>query len=191
MAMKIEFENGILRIENARGLRWQLENANKPEFNFTYDALSVSEQHAVRRLGGNIFPLAENQMAEVMEFVTSLSPPVGVTLNKQIVADLHMFAHGLINSVVTQLEYDGLLDVAITAREGSTDLYAEQARRILTYVDTVWNAYYGLSAQINNTSDSELTTLKEYAEMMPFPPAKEHFTRVAPEGLFDVAPSKC
>jgi hypothetical protein len=126
-----------------------------------------------------------------MEFVTNLSPPVSVTLNKQMVTDLHVFAHGLINAVVTQLEYDGLLDVTITAREGSTDLYAEQARRILNYVDAVWNAYYGLSAQINNTPESELTTLKEYAEMMPFPPAKEHFSKVAPEGLFDVAPSKC
>jgi len=34
-------------------------------------------------------------------------------------------ALGLINSVVSQLEYDGLLDVLITGRQGSTDLYAE------------------------------------------------------------------
>lgn len=188
--MKIEYENGTLRIENARGLRWQLDKVDKPEFNFSYDALSVSEQHALRRLGGNIMPLAEDQMAEVREFIRNLSPPAGVTLNKQMVADLHTFSHGLINAVVKQLEYDSLLDVMITAREGSTDLYAEQARRILSYVDAVWNAYYGLSAQINNTLDLELATLKDYAEMMPFPPEKEHFSKVVPEGLFDVAPSK-
>jgi hypothetical protein len=189
--MKIEYENRVLRIENARGLRWQLDDADKPEFKFSYDALRVSEQHALRRLGGDIIPLAEDQRAEVREFITNLSAPAGVTLNKQMAADLHAFAHGLINAIVKQLEYDSLLDVMITGREGSTDLYAEQARRVLTYVDAVWNAYYGLSAQINNTPDSELMTLKEYAEMMPFPPAKEHFSKVVPEGLFDVAPSKC
>ena len=47
MVMKIEYEAGTLRVENARGLRWQLDDV-KPEFSFSYDALSVTEQHAVR-----------------------------------------------------------------------------------------------------------------------------------------------
>jgi hypothetical protein len=189
--MKIDYENGALRIENARGLRWQLMKANKPEFSFHYDALSVSDQHAIRRLGTSVIPLTEAEVREVREFLTNVTPPVGATAHKQGVTDLRAFAHGLINSVVTQLEYDGLLDVMITAREGSTDLYAEEARRVLTYVDSVWNAYYGLEAQIRNTPDAELKSAKEYAEMMPFPPAMEHFSGVVPESLFNAAPSKC
>jgi len=39
----------------------------------------------------------------------------------------------------------------------------------------VWNAFYGLAAQIENTSKEELTTIKAYAEMMPFPPPADHF----------------
>jgi hypothetical protein len=103
---------------------------------------------------------------------------------------LRAFAHGLINSVVTQLEYDGLIDVLVTAREGSTDLYAEEARRVLTYADSVWNAFYGLEAQIRATPEAELKNTKEYAEMMPFPPAKEHFSGVVPASLFDAAPNQ-
>jgi hypothetical protein len=109
---------------------------------------------------------------------------------RQVLVALRAFGHGLINSVVTQLEYDGLVDVLVTAREGSTDLYAEEARRVLTYADSVWNAFYGLEAQIRETAETELKSTKEYAEMMPFPPAKEHFAGVVPESLFDAAPNK-
>jgi hypothetical protein len=187
MVMKIEYEDGILRIENALGLRWQLNDVGKPEFTFSYDALSVTEQHAVRRVGGSVYSLAEVEAGEVRDFVRNQSPPAGITLQRQVVGDLRAFAHGLINSVVTQLEYEGLLDVMITAREGSTDLYAEEARRVLTYVDAIWNAYYGLAAQIRNTPEAELASAKEYAGMMPFPPAMEHFSNVLPEELFDAA----
>jgi hypothetical protein len=103
------------------------------------------------------------------------------------ITDLRAFARGLIGSVVTQLEYDGLLDVMITGRQGSTDLYAEEARRVLSYVDSVWNAFYGLAAQVRNTGRAELKTVKEYASMMPFPPPIEYFSSGLHPGLFDAA----
>jgi hypothetical protein len=119
--------------------------------------------------------------------VKEFRSPAGIP-QKQLVSDLRALAHGLIKSVVTELEYDGLLDVMITAREGSTDIYAEQARRVLAYVDSVWNAFYGLAAKISHTPEGELRSAKEYAEMMPFPPPREHFLNVVPQGLFDAPP---
>jgi hypothetical protein len=173
--MRLEYENGTLRVENAEGLRWQVSEAEKPPFLFDYDALSVSEERALRRLGASIQPLALDEIREVKAFIERLKPPPGATLQQQITTDLRSLAQGLINSVVAQLEYQGLVDVLITAREGSTDLYAEEARRVLTYVDSVWNAFHGLAAQIQNTPNAELKTIKEYAEMMPFPPPADHF----------------
>jgi hypothetical protein len=105
----------------------------------------------------------------------------------QVISDLRAFVRGLINSVVAQLGYEGLLDVMITGREGSTDLYAEEARRVLTYVDSVWNAFHGLAAQIRNTAAAERKTAKEYANMMPFPPPIEYFSSGLHPGLFDGA----
>jgi hypothetical protein len=101
------------------------------------------------------------------------------------VSDLRALARGLIGSVVTQLEYDGLLDVMITGRKGSTDLYAEEARRVLDYVDSVWNAYHGLAARILQAGNSELRPVKEYAQMMPFPPPMAFFSGGLHPGLFD------
>lgn len=173
--MRLEYEGGTLRVENAEGLRWQVTEVQKPSFLFDYDALSVTEERALRRVGASVHPLALDEIREVKAFVERLRPPPGATFQKQITADLRALAHGLINSVVTQLEYDGMLDVAITAREGSADLYAEEARKVLTYVDSVWNAFYGLAAQIENTPKAELKSIKEYAELMPFPPPSDHF----------------
>jgi hypothetical protein len=183
--MKLEFENRLLRLENAEGLRWQVTDAEKPEFSFGYDALLVNEQHALRRTSQGVAPLTDGEIAEVVDYVMRQTPPPSVTLQKQSIADLRAFAHGLINSVIAQLEYDGLLDVMITGRDGSTDLYAEEARRVLSYVDSVWNAFHGLAARIGDTPTAELRPLKEYAEMMPFPPSTEYFFSGLHPGLFD------
>jgi hypothetical protein len=174
--MHLQYENGTLRVENADGLRWQLANAEKPRFSFAFDALSLSDERAVRRAGSSIQPLALDEIRQVRAFIQQLQPPAWATLQNQIANDLRALARGLINSVVTQLEYDGPADVMITGREGSTDLYAEEARRVLSYIDSVWNAFHALAAQIRNTPTDELKTVKEYAEMMPFPPPAEHFS---------------
>ena len=106
------------------------------------------------------------------------------------VSDLRALAHGLIGSVVAQLEYDGLLDVMITGREGSTDLYAQEARRVLGYVDSVWNAFHGLAARIGQAGRADLKPVKEYAQMMPFPPPIEFFSSGLHPGLFDAQPGE-
>lgn len=103
------------------------------------------------------------------------------------IRDLRAFAQGLIGSVVKQLEYEGLLDVMITGREGSTDLYAEEARRVLSFIDAVWNAFYGLAALISHTAAAERKTAKDYARMMPLPPSIEYFSSGLHPGLFDAA----
>jgi hypothetical protein len=103
----------------------------------------------------------------------------------RVVSELRALAHGLIGSVVAQLGYEGLLDVMITGREGSTDLYAQEARRVLGYVDSLWNAFHGLVARIGQTERAELKPVKEYAQMMPFPPPIEFFSSGLHPGLFD------
>ncbi len=188
--MKLEYENGTLGVENAEGLRWQLTNVEKPHFTFDYDALLVTDERALRRVGPSVHPLTDGEVKQVKAFIERLPPPPWATFQKQITTDLRALAHGLINSVVTQLEYDGLLEVMITGREGSTDLYAEEARRVLTYVDSVWNAFHGLAAQIKNTPKAELNSVKEYADMMPFPPPIEYFSGGVLQEVFNAARGK-
>jgi hypothetical protein len=174
--MTLEYENSTLRVENPEGLRWQLADVPKPEFTFNYDALTLTGDRALRRLGASVYPLALDEIEEVRAFIRRQQPPAWATFQKQLTMDLRVLAHGLINSVVTQLEYDNLLDVMIAGREGSTDLYAEEARQVMAYVDSVWNAFHGLAEQIKATPTEELRAVNEYAQMMPFPPPPEHFS---------------
>ena len=173
--MRLEYENGVMRIENAAGRRWQLSNAEKPPLGFEFDALLVDEERALRRVGANVLALSETEIEEVANFIEVQQPPPGATLQRQLMTDLKAFGYGLINNVIAQLEYDSLLDVQITGRAGSTDLYADEARRVLAFVDTIWNAYQGLAAQINATPDEELKPVRDYANMMPMVPPLEHF----------------
>jgi len=185
--MNLEYENGTLRVENAKGLRWQVADVARPRFGFDYDALSVSAGRALRRVGSSVHPLALDEIQQVNAFIERLQPPPWATLQNQVTGDLRALARGLINSVVTQLEYDGLLDVAITGREGSTDVYAEEARRVLAYVDSVWNAFHALVVQIKDTPNDELKSVNEYAELMPFPPPLDHFSGTVFQELLDGA----
>jgi hypothetical protein len=185
--MIFEYENRVLRVENAEGLRWQLADVEKPQFAFDYDALYMSKERVLRRVGSHFHPLTKGEINQVEAFVEHSAPPPWAGLQTQTIMDLRALARGLINSVITQLEYDGLLDVMITGREGSTDLYAEEARRVLSYIDSLWNAFYGLAAQIKNTRKVELKLVKEYAAMMPFPPPIDYFYSGLHPGLFDAA----
>jgi hypothetical protein len=173
--MRLEYENGTLRVENAQGLRWQLNNAEKPCLSFEYDALLVTDERALRRIGAHVHALAEKELEEVAAHIARQEPPACATMQRQLTSDLKLFCYGLINSVVTELEYDNLLDVQITGREGSSDLYAEEARRVLAYVDLVWNAFDALAAQIQETPEEELSALRDYANLMPMAPPLAHF----------------
>jgi hypothetical protein len=181
--MKLEYDSGTLRVENADGLRWQVTGAARPPFTFAYDALTVTDERALRRAGPGVLPLTEAEAAEVRAHVAALVPPPWATFQAQVILELRSVAHGLISSVLTQLEYDGLLDAVVTGRPDSTDLYAGEARRVLAYVDLVWNAFHGLAARIEATPREELRSVKEYAETMPFPPPLEHFAAGVVEEL--------
>ena len=73
--MRMDFEDGVLRVENAQGRCWQLINTEKPRLNFDYDALFVSRERALRRLGTNLHPLTENELREVATFIGKQKPP--------------------------------------------------------------------------------------------------------------------
>ena len=46
---------------------------------------------------------------------------------------------------------------------------------MLGFVDTIWNTFYALAARIDDTPEDELKTIREYANLLPMMPAKEHF----------------
>jgi hypothetical protein len=170
----MEYENGVIRLENSEGRQWQLSQVEKPRLSFAFDGLSVTREHALRRVGGAVQPLNKRELEEVASFISRQTPP---SKQKQIATDLKIFAYGLVNSAVTQLGYDNPLHVMMTGREGSADLRASEARHVLDYIDTVWNAFHALTAQVEATPDDELKAFNDYANMMPMIPKADHFRK--------------
>jgi hypothetical protein len=175
--MRMEYENGALRIENAAGRQWQLPQVEKPGLSFAYDALSVTGERALRRLGGAVHPLTRREVDEVTAFVERQTPP---SLNKQLVSDLKQFSHGLINAGAARFGFDNLLQASISAREDSLDQRASEAQQVLAFVDVVWNAYYALAARIEATAEAELKPFKDYVNMMPMAPAPSDLKEEVP-----------
>lgn len=170
--MKMEFDNGNLSIENANGSRWQLANVPKPRLSFNYDALYVTQTHAVRRVGAGVQPLSKKEVEEVAAFVALQTPPAR---SARYAADLKIFAYGLISTVVAQFEFGNIVEMQVAGRAASTDMRAAKARQALAYVDTVWNAYLGLVAQLGDTAEEDLLEFNDYANMMPMVPTLEQF----------------
>jgi hypothetical protein len=160
--MRFEYEDGVMRIEDSEGRRWQLDGSERPPIHF-----------------------------EVRKFVEQQQPPAGAA-TRQLKGDLKAFSYGLINNVISQLEYDSLLDVQVTGRSDSTDIFAGEARRVLAYVDTLSNALHGLSSQIDTTPEGDLKPIKHYANMLPIPPPIAHFrdSGAAAARAAEAAPSK-
>jgi hypothetical protein len=177
--MQMEFDSGVLILQNASGRRWQLANIDKPRLSFPYDALSVTKTHALRRVGSNVQPLTRREIEEVTAFISAQTPPPP---HEQLAADLKTFAHGLINAAVGRLRFGNLLEAQIAARESSTDLRADDARHVLAYVDMVWNSYHGVEAQIDATPEDELAPFADYCNMMPMLPDLHQLRAKAADG---------
>lgn len=176
--MRMEYENGSLRIENAAGRVWQVPRVEKPGLSFAYDALSVTRDRALKRVGTAVHPLTRREIEEVTAFVERQAPP---SLKLQLVSDLKQFSHGLINSVATENGFDNLVQVSICARDESLDQRAAEAKDVLAFADLVWNASYALGAKIEATDEAELKPFRDYVNMMPMAPARSRSSAGKPK----------
>jgi hypothetical protein len=86
--MIFEYENRVLLIENAEGLRWQLSDVEKPQFAFDYDALYMSKERVFRRVGSHVHPLTKGEINQVEAFVEHLPPPPWAGLQTQTIVNL-------------------------------------------------------------------------------------------------------
>ena len=82
--------DNVLHITNERGLRWNYDKADKPQFSFDYDFLFYIEQDELFEieLGDETSIMTEEQKVEIIEYVNLLEPPLSLTLANQYIKDL-------------------------------------------------------------------------------------------------------
>ena len=82
--------DNVLHITNEKGLRWNYDKADKPQFAFDYDFLFYIEKDDCFEIELNeeTIQLDDEQKSEIVEYLNLLEPPLSITLANQYIDDL-------------------------------------------------------------------------------------------------------
>ena len=91
--------DNVLHITNDKGLRWNYDKTQKPQFGFEYDNLFYNpfEEETNYILNDEEHPLNDESIQEIEEYIKLCDPPSQVTLQKQFMEDLNEEVDGRIN----------------------------------------------------------------------------------------------
>ena len=173
--------DNVLHITNDKGLRWNYDKADKPQFSFDYDSLFFIEHDDLFEieLGDDTLILDEEQKVELKEYVSLCEPPLELTLSKQYMEDLIEEKMERIGWVVNEInDYSNFADRAdlmIAGREGSQDPRRQIARRVMEWMDFTHGVVERICEELRMTIDSDLKDFDFYQESMPSAPKLEHF----------------
>jgi len=168
-----------LHLINSTGLRWNYERADKPDLGFDYDYLFYNPtEDETFEIQGNVFPLSQEQIDSIEEYINLAEPPDICNLQNQFTDDLkHHIFEQFENGFFGDLGYNGWGDLLITAREGSNDPYRAEARRCLEFRDFVMQSYYRLREEILASEDADLLPFEDYIGKLPIVPQSDWFSR--------------
>tara|TARA_Y100001937_G_C7065886_1_gene306026 strand:- start:133 stop:768 length:636 start_codon:yes stop_codon:yes gene_type:complete len=175
--------DNVLHITNERGLRWNYERTQKPQFGFDYDYLFYVPVDDLREfeINGNTEPLNKEACAEVEEYIKLCEPPLELTMSKQFIEDIQTRVNENRADAMSKLgffEFSDMGEVMISAREGSNDPRRQIARRFLDWNDFLIGTAYRVCEELKSTRDEDLKDFNHYIESLPEVPHEETFHEV-------------
>ena len=89
MLLVYDTEN-VLHITNDKGLRWNYDKTQKPQFGFEYDTLFFNpyEDERIFILNEEEISLSDESIQEIEEYIKLCDPPSQITLQNQYIEDL-------------------------------------------------------------------------------------------------------
>tara|TARA_B100001175_G_scaffold92935_1_gene78603 strand:+ start:2376 stop:3011 length:636 start_codon:yes stop_codon:yes gene_type:complete len=172
--------DNVLHITNEKGLRWNYDKTDKPQFGFDYDHLffvPVDDMYEFE-LNGESEPLNPEACAEIEEYIKLCEPPLELTMSKQYIEDLQTNVREKQKQCMSQLgffEFENVTEIMIAGREGSNDPRRQIARRFLDWYDFLIGTTYRICEEINSTLDEDLKDFSHYADTIPEVPHEETF----------------
>ena len=172
--------DNVLHITNEKGLRWNYEKTQKPQFGFEYDFLFYNpfddEKHFI--LNDEEVQLEEEAIQEIEEYIRLCDPPAEITLQTQFIEDLQEDVQGRINRVFELMDSAGFTNTAellIASREMSNDPRRQIGRRILDWVDFINGVNYRIREELQATIEVDLKPFDDYLNQLPSIPSFESF----------------
>ncbi len=172
--------DNVLHITNDKGLRWNYDKTQKPQFGFEYDTLFYNpfEEEKNYVLNDEEHPLNEEAIQEIEEYIKLCDPPSQVTLQRQIMEDLNDEVNGRINKlfdVISDVGFNNTAELVIASREMSNDPRRQIGRRVLDWIDFLNGVNYRLKEEINATLEIDLKSYDHYLNELPSVPSNDTF----------------
>ena len=172
--------DNVLHITNDKGLRWNYDKTQKPQFGFEYDNLFYNpfEEEKNYVLNDEEHPLNEEAIQEIEEYIKLCDPPSQVTLQRQIMEDLNDEVNGRINKlfdVISDVGFNNTAELVIASREMSNDPRRQIGRRVLDWIDFLNGVNYRLKEEINATLEIDLKSYDHYLNELPSVPSNDTF----------------
>tara|TARA_B100001248_G_scaffold15187_1_gene10136 strand:+ start:1525 stop:2163 length:639 start_codon:yes stop_codon:yes gene_type:complete len=173
-------DNNVLHITNERGLRWNYEKTQKPQFGFDYDNLFYNpfSEETNYTLGDEQHELSEENIQEIEEYIKLCDPPSTINMQKQIIEDLGNEVEDRLSHLQNGIEEIGFRNTAqlvIASREMSNDPRRQIGRRILDWMDFINGVYYRLQEELNQTLEIDLKDYDFYVNQLPSTPSQDTF----------------
>ena len=185
MLLVYDHEN-VLHITNEKGLRWEYDKTDKPQFSFEYDYLFYIPHDDMFEieLGDETINLTEENIAEIEEYIRLCDAPLSITLAKQFIQDLYENTKDRVRVAGLEVNdianFENMTDVMIAGREGSQDPRRQIARRYMEWSDFAHGINERLAEELRKTLDEDLQEFDHYLSQLPRPPKIDHFI----DGMF-------
>jgi len=185
MILVYDHEN-VLHITNEKGLRWEYDKTDKPQFSFEYDYLFYipHDDMSEIELGDETINLTEENIAEIEEYIRLCDAPLSITLARQFIQDLYENTKDRVRAAGIEVNdianFENMTDVMIAGREGSQDPRRQIARRYMEWSDFAHGIHERLAEELRKTLDEDLQEFDHYLNQLPRPPKIDHFI----DGMF-------
>ena len=173
-------DENVLHITNDKGLRWNYEKTQKPQFSFDYDVLFYCpfDNQTDYVLNEETLSLSEEHISEIEEYIKLCDPPASITMQKQIIEDLEGIVEDRLSQLQSSIEGIGFKNTAqlvIASREMSNDPRRQIGRRVLDWMDFINGVYYRLQEELNQTLEIDLKDYDFYVNQLPSTPSQDTF----------------
>ena len=173
-------DENVLHITNDKGLRWNYEKTQKPQFSFDYDVLFYCpfDNQTDYVLNEETLSLSEEHISEIEEYIKLCDPPASITMQKQIIEDLEGIVEDRLSQLQSSIEGIGFKNTAqlvIASREMSNDPRRQIGRRVLDWMDFINGVCYRLKEEINQTLEIDLKDYDFYVNQLPSTPSQDTF----------------
>ena len=172
--------DNVLHITNDKGLRWNYDKTQKPQFGFEYDCLFYNpfENEQMFILNDEEHLLSDESIQEIEEYIKLCDPPSQINLQNQYIEDLDDEVESRIGHLLAEASvvgFNNTSSLVIASREMSNDPRRQIGRRVLDWMDFLNGVNYRTKEELRATLETDLKDFDHYLDQLPQVPSIDTF----------------